>query len=220
MIDEETLRQLDALSHGARPLIVCDVDEVILDFVRPFMAFLKHNGHTLVTRSYRLTGNVYDDRSGEAVDHAAVHRLLGAFFDAQHEWQTLIEGAREHLDMLEDTFDIVLLTAMPHAHRERRIRFLRDLGIRQTVLTVESDKGPSVARLGAHRPHVAFIDDLAPNHHSVAEHHPQARLYQIMAYTDYGGDMPEPPAHVRRHEDWAGLAAAIRQDLAWFQDLA
>jgi hypothetical protein len=214
MIDDEALRQIEALAHGTRPLVVCDIDEVILHFVMPFSAFLNHNGYQLRTDSYRLTGNVFPSAGGDAIDSVAVHKLLAGFFDAQAAWQQPVEGAMAGIAALERDFDVILLTAMPHAHREHRFSHMRNLGFDQTMLTVESDKGPAVARLARTRPHVAFIDDLAPNHHSVAEHHPEARLHQIMAFNGYSGVMPEPPAHVRRHDDWQAMTAAIRAELA------
>ena len=36
-IDPETLRQIEELSHDDRPLLVLDVDDVLLDFARPFL---------------------------------------------------------------------------------------------------------------------------------------------------------------------------------------
>jgi hypothetical protein len=210
MIDDETLGLIAALDHGDRPLIVCDVDEVILHFVTPFMAYLRARGHVFHARSYRLTGNILHEASGRAATQEEVWSMLGGFFDEQHEWQHPVEGAREHLHGLADTFDVVLLTAMPHAHRSRRVSFLKTLGFEQPVLTVESDKGPAVARLAHGRPHVAFIDDLAHNHLSVAEHHPQAHLHQIMAFRDYEGGVPAVPEGVSVHTDWDGLSAALR----------
>jgi hypothetical protein len=213
MIDDEALQQIEALPDSRRPLIVCDIDEVILHFVAPFMAYLAHNGYELRTQSYRLTGNVFSVETGIAADQATVTFLLGDFFANQHDWQHEIEGARDSLHALDDVFDVVLLTAMPHLHRARRLSFLRGLGLNQPLLTVESEKGPSVAKLAQFRPHVAFIDDLAHNHHSVAEHTPAAKLYQIMAFRDFEGALPKPPAHTQYHEDWQALGAAIRADL-------
>ena len=39
--DPETARQIAELSRDARPLLVLDVDEVMLEFVRPFTGFLE-----------------------------------------------------------------------------------------------------------------------------------------------------------------------------------
>jgi hypothetical protein len=44
----------DDLHLGERPLIVCDIDEVVLEFVSPFMAYLDHNGHELRATSFPL----------------------------------------------------------------------------------------------------------------------------------------------------------------------
>jgi hypothetical protein len=56
--DPETLRQIEELSHDDRPLLVLDVDDVLLEFVRPFPRFLEERGFHLALDSFRLFGNV------------------------------------------------------------------------------------------------------------------------------------------------------------------
>ncbi len=68
---------------GDRPLIVCDVDDVVLHFFAPFLVFLDGEGHEFLPRSFRLTGNVISKSSGAALEEKEVHRLIGAFFEAQ-----------------------------------------------------------------------------------------------------------------------------------------
>jgi hypothetical protein len=212
MIDDEAHRQIAGMERGARPLVISDIDEVLLNFVAPFARFLKSRDHHLVTETYRLTGNVIDVATGRAAEQPAVHRLLGAFFDAQEDWQDPVAGALPALESLSADYDIILLTAMPHAHRNIRVEFLRRLGMPWPVLTVESDKGHSVAMIARDRDAV-FIDDLAPNHESVAEHAPHVHLFQFMAFRDFSGPMPVPPGKTEYHVDWHQMAQAIRSRL-------
>lgn len=44
MISEDTRRQLEGLRLAAGPLLICDVDEVVLHFTREFEDFLATQG--------------------------------------------------------------------------------------------------------------------------------------------------------------------------------
>ena len=56
MLTVTTERQIEALTlDPLRPLIVCDVDEVILHFLRGFEAYLNDNGLWLDPASFALS---------------------------------------------------------------------------------------------------------------------------------------------------------------------
>ena len=65
--DPETARQIAELSRDTRPLLVLDVDEVVVEFIRPFVGFLGSNGLKFDTFSFRLHGNISDVASGAIV---------------------------------------------------------------------------------------------------------------------------------------------------------
>jgi hypothetical protein len=214
MIDDEARTQLEALENGTRPLIISDIDEVVLNFVQPLKDYLDRHGFVLRTETYQLTGNVFPKGSDVPTPGPEVFKMLSHFFVTQAEWQDLVEGALPALNRLNEHFDVVLLTAMPHAHREERIAFMREIGVTFPILTVESDKGHSVAHLAKGRPSVVFIDDLAHNHVSVAEHAPETHLFQYMAFREYDGELPIPPLHTQYHEDWDVMERAIFKALS------
>ncbi|NKF32532.1 hypothetical protein HER21_39585, partial [Pseudomonas sp. BGM005] len=61
-----SVAELD-ISHirlGERPLVVCDVDDVVLQFIDPFQLFLQSLGHELLPRSFRLHGNIVSTADG------------------------------------------------------------------------------------------------------------------------------------------------------------
>jgi hypothetical protein len=79
------------ISHirlGDRPLIVCDVDDVVLQFIDPFQQYLKSLGHEFLPRSFRLHGNIVSLADGLALEDQHVSRLILEFFEAQESWQT------------------------------------------------------------------------------------------------------------------------------------
>ncbi|MEQ9124818.1 MAG: hypothetical protein RIM80_19890, partial [Alphaproteobacteria bacterium] len=162
--DPETARQIAELARDSRPLLVLDVDDVILEFIRPFPRFLAAKGYALGMETFRLHGNVTEIDTGAVADRETVSGLLGAFFAAQAEWQTMAAGASEALETLSAGAEIVLLTAMPHRHRAVRRAHLEALGLTYPLLTTEMAKGPAIAaRRGDGGRPVAVVDDLPHN---------------------------------------------------------
>lgn len=209
-IDPETLRQIEELAADERPLLVLDVDDVLLDFIKPFPTYLQRHGCRLDFRSFRLTGNIIEIETGVAVEQPRVRQLLDGFFDAQTEWQTLVEGAADSLALIARGAEIVLLTAMPHRHRDTRRRHLDGLGLTYPLLTTEMSKGPAVRRLRGEtgRP-VAFVDDMLHNLASAREHVADAHLFHLVA--DISLREMQPPAGDDIHvvEDWRDAAGRI-----------
>ena len=134
----------DDLSLGERPLIVCDIDEVVLEFVTPFQAYLVHNGHELRPTSFRLNGNVFNRNDGAETPDDEVARLLEDFFACQDGWQTAVISAADSLSRLSGQADIVFLTAMPPRHRAVRRQLLSRHGFDYPMIATEAAKGPAV----------------------------------------------------------------------------
>ena len=55
-----------------RPLIVCDVDDVVLHFFAPFLLFIDAEGHEFLPRSFRLTGNIISKADGVVLEEKDV----------------------------------------------------------------------------------------------------------------------------------------------------
>lgn len=208
--DPETARQIEELSLDDRPLLVLDVDDVLLEFIRPFPRFLDERGFSLTMASFRLTGNVAERASGRLVDQAEVWSLLDEFFHRQAEWQSVTDGAAEALEQLGRDAEIVMLTAMPHRHRATRRAHLDALGLRYPLLTTEMAKGPAVARLrGSNDRPVAFVDDQPPNHVSVRGSVADAHLFHLMADNSLRAFLPPLPDDIHVVHDWKDAAPRI-----------
>ena len=201
----------DDLRLSDRPLIVCDIDEVILEFVTPFEAFLTHNGHELRATSFRLHGNVFSRADGSATADDEVSRLLEMFFQNHDEWQTPVVEAADSLARLSEAADVVFLTAMPPRHREVRRRLLSRHGFDYPMIATESPKGPALQALHGERSHpVVFIDDIFVNLQSVRKHVPQTLLVNLMANKTYRALAPHPGKGVDIADDWAHAEALIQ----------
>jgi hypothetical protein len=204
----------DALSLGERPLIVCDIDEVVLEFITPFQAFLVENGHELQPRSFRLTGNVVRLADGSETPADDVDRLLEAFFAEQDGWQTPVDAAADSLAELSGKADIVFLTAMPPRHRSVRRSLLGRHGLDYPMIATEAAKGPAVKALHGERVQpLVFIDDIFVNLHSVKAHMPETLLINLMANDTFRALAPHPGDGVDIASDWAHAVELITTHL-------
>lgn len=193
-----------------RPLIICDVDEVALEFIAPFRAFLRSTGFDLLPRSFRLHGNVVSLETGLAAEDAAVTARIEAFFGEHDRWQRAAPLAVETLGELGRTADIVFLTAMPAHHADKRRALLDRLGLPFPLLTSEDQKGPAVKSLHAGRSQpVVFLDDILRNLQSVALHEPQCLLINMIADRDFLALAPKPAGGILSAGDWPEAAAMI-----------
>ncbi|MFC5384357.1 hypothetical protein ACFPLB_00030 [Aquamicrobium segne] len=215
-IDPETLRQIETLSADDRPLLILDVDDVLLEFIRPFPQFLKQRGLHLTMASFRLTGNIAEVTTGRLVEQPEVTALLDDFFTDQADWQSITDGAPEALASFEDRAEIVLLTAMPHRHRQTRRAHLEALGLPYPLLTTEMAKGPAVARLrGPGKRPVAFVDDQPPNLISAREAVEDASLFHLMADNSLREFLPPLPTDIIEVENWHDATPKIAKALGF-----
>ncbi|MGK9053163.1 hypothetical protein [Neorhizobium petrolearium] len=203
------------LSHirlGDRPLIVCDVDDVVLHFVAPFQDFLRGEGYQLLPRSFRLTGNIVSIATEAALEQTDVRRLIEAFFEAQENWQVPFDLVIQTLEGLSSEADIVFLTAMPSRYQEQRRRLLDRVGLAfPLIASDEEPKGLIMRRLHADRPLPSvFIDDMAHQLQSVRDHLPQSLLLHMMPDSPLHVLAPKPAEDIVRATDWPHAAALIR----------
>lgn len=212
--DPETARQIAELSMDGRPLLVLDVDDVLLEFVRPFPLYLETRGFELKFASFRLTGNIAERASGRIPEQSEVSTLIDAFFQAQAEWQTVIDGAAEAIAGLSSGAEIVLLTAMPHRHRAARRAHLDALGLPYPLLTTEMAKGPAIAALrGSGQRPVAFVDDQPLNLVSAQESVADAHLFHLMADNSLRTLLPPPPVGITIVDTWHDASPKIASAL-------
>ncbi|WP_086082001.1 hypothetical protein [Rhizobium etli] len=207
-----SVTELD-ISHirlGERPLIVCDVDDVVLRFIDPFQLFLQSLGHEFLPRSFRLHGNIISKADGTEIKSEQVSRLIEEFFEAQELWQTPIDQVVETLSQLSRAADILFLTAMPPRFQDHRRRLLDSAGLLFPLLASEQPKGPIVHALHASRSFpVAFIDDMAHNLHSVREHVADCLLIHLMPNSPVHRFAPAAADDITRATDWAHAAGLI-----------
>lgn len=202
---------LSHLSLKDRPLIVCDVDDVVLQFFAPFEDYLKKDGLELLPRSFRLTGNIVSVGTEIAIEDTAVKQLIGSFFESQEEWQTPFDQALDTLNALGAEADVLFLTAMPPRYSKPRRRLLDRLGFDFPLVATEEPKGPVMRRIHGERPLPSvFIDDMAHNLHSVRDHVENCLVLHMMPDSPLHLLAPKPDDGIARAMGWAQAGDLIR----------
>jgi len=211
----EVLAQIRGLPVSDRPLIICDVDEVILHLIAPLEAYLADNGLRFLSHSYRFTGNIAPIGTNTPVPADQVRNHLMTFFDTFTHRQTMVTHANTVLEELSADWDIVLLTNLPGAHNKpARETLLGGMGIPYPVLTNSGPKGGAVAALAGGRSQpVVFIDDSPTNHSSVQATLPASIQIQFIA-DDRFLKLVEPEPHIDLLTgDWRETSRFIRDIL-------
>jgi len=206
------LNDIIAMLLGSKkPLIICDVDEVVLEFIVPFQNYLASIDHRLHADSFHLDGNVRRIADDVPATKGEVGAFLEAFFSTQDKWQTPARGASAALAGLKDDADIVFLTSMPPRHQMVRRTVLDLHGFPYPIIATEEAKGPIAGSLIGNRsiPSV-FLDDIARNLHSVHEHAPSCLLINLMANEAFKALAPDPGEGVHKARDWTHAGELIR----------
>ena len=135
---------------------------------------------------FRMVGNNFANsmrwkESGELVGEKDIWRLLGGFFDTEMYRQTPIEGAIVGINTIAENADVVILTNLNDARRDRRAEQLAEHGVHARVFTNQGPKGPALASIiEEYQPERAiFIDDLPQHHQSVAEIVPDVKRLHL-----------------------------------------
>lgn len=202
------------IAGSSRPLIVCDVDEVVLEFLDPFDRYLNSVEHRLHPDSFRLHGNIRSITDGLAATDEQVEAMQEAFFASQDKWQVPAAGVVDVLKSLAGDADIVFLTAMPPRHHDIRRTVLDMHGLDYPMIATEEPKGPVVAHLiGGRNIPAVFIDDIVRNHGSVRAHAPDCLLVHLMANAVFRKMMHEPDEDIVVAENWPDVERVIRKHL-------
>lgn len=201
-IDMKMIEELIS-SDSKKPLLVCDIDEVVLEFLTPFQSFLLAQDKELRPNSFALHGNIFDLNTNTTVENQKVSSLIEDFFADQLNWQMLLPDVDGVLKDLSQDMDIVFLTAMPPHHFAKRKQLLEQFDLAFPLIATEEAKGPILKNANALvDDHVFFIDDMIYNHHSVAEHAPDTHHISIMGNREFKAIAPQLDDYIYDAEDW------------------
>ncbi len=221
--DTSTVEQLEQLGYSkkaetpakhSRPLLICDVDEVVLHLVNPFASLLQERGYILKDHSFRLTGNIFHDGTGKEATQQEVWDLLDQLFCEQERRQHIVDGVVESLLNLAKNVDIVFLTNMPHIYRETRRTHLASHGLEFPLITNTRSKVPPVQILKQHcHAPVGFIDDTPKNLTQVSESVSDVVLFHFMANERFRQLAGRVEGVQHSFEDWQEAGEVIHVTL-------
>jgi FMN phosphatase YigB (HAD superfamily) len=213
MIPDFTLAQLQQLAiDKARPLLICDVDEVVVHFTTALESYLLARDLWLDPASLALNGNIRHRTSNRPLADKAVGELIDDFFHRHTHELDSIDGAAEALQDLATVATVIMLTNLPHHARENRIVNLAGHGLHFPVVTNSGPKGPAIRHLATQteRP-VVFVDD-SPNFiHSAGEHAPFVHRIHFVQDSRFAAHMEHIPGVSLRTARWAEALPHIRQ---------
>lgn len=194
----------------ARPLVICDADEVLLRFVVGLERYLERHDCYLDLVSFRIHGNVKRQTTHEPVADESVTKMIADFFATDTRHLEPVEGAAAALRTLSACAQIVVLSNLPDTSRDARIENLVEHGMPYPVVAGKGPKGPVVkALLGDFQQPVVFIDDLPPNLTSVAVETPHVHRLHFIADPRLARLLPPAADAHRRIDDWPTAAAWI-----------
>lgn len=181
MPSDVTLKQIETLAFNGRPLVICDVDEVVLHFTRDFEAYIAAHDLWLDPASFALSGNVKHRQDHRPAHDDLVIDLVSGFFADRTLHQQPIDGAIDALLHLSAMADVVMLTNLPHSAGEHRRANLAGHGLPFPVVTNSGPKGPAIAELSRRSGQTAvFIDDSPSFIASAYDHAPHVHLVHFL----------------------------------------
>lgn len=218
MPDDITVNQLHALGYSGdvsvhshnKPLLICDVDEVVLHLVDPFAQVLVERGYLLKSHSFKLTGNVYHADSGREASQDEVWAGLEQLFKEQATRQHVVDGAADALRSISNDVDVLFLTNLPHEFGDIRRTYLSEHGLNFPLITNTRSKVPAIRSILQHtnKP-VGFIDDTPKNLDQVREGAPDVHLFHFMANEQFRGLAGEIEGIHFSTGDWAAARDGI-----------
>lgn len=215
-VQADVALRIDAIRvECGRPLIICDADEVIADFMGGFEPFLHGRGLYFNWASYRLNGNIRRRADGTPADADEIRALIAGFYDACIDTLAPVDGAVAALAALARRAGVVVLSNQPPHQRERREAWLARLGIGFPTVANAGPKGPAVHALGGRvGAPVYFIDDSPQHHHSVAGAAGHVYRLHFVANPRLTPLIETAPDCHARAASWAEARALIEADLA------
>ena len=106
------------------PLLICDADEVLFQFMKRFESFLQSNNLFFSYESFKLNGNIRKIKDNKAIEAKQIPILINNFFKEHTLNLELISGCKKNLTELKKFLNIVILTNMPNQYVQNRVKAL------------------------------------------------------------------------------------------------
>ncbi len=216
MIPPLTKSQIDQISvMSEKPLLICDVDEVIVHFVRDFEDFLATQRLHFNVSGFHLTGETIKTAEGKPIGLDAIHEQLTRFFDERTRHMQPIDGAIDAMLHLSSRAEIIFLTNLPFEAGDQRRHNLKAMGLPFPVITNTGPKGPAIRSLASqtNRP-VAFVDDSPGFIQSSFEYAPHVTTVHFLQDERFLPHVPDFDFVGLRSNNWSETTDFLSQTLS------
>ena len=145
------------------PLLICDADEVIFQFMEAFELYLASNNLFFSYKSFKLNGNIISLKNNKAVKSEIIPTLITEFFKKYTIKLKLIDNCKENLNELSKYLNIIVLTNMPQKYVHYRVESLRNHEMPYDVIPNKGTKGEACLKLSKKTKKPVFFIDDSPN---------------------------------------------------------
>ena len=147
------------ISNNSKPIIVCDADEVIFDFMNSFEKYLQSNNLYFNWNSYALNGNILNNYKN-ALNKDEVHDIINNFFRNKTSSMELVKGAQNSLHKLAKSFNILILSNIPFEFYKKRKIALKKYNLNFPFFANKGSKGKALDYISRmYKGDIWFIDD-------------------------------------------------------------
>jgi hypothetical protein len=217
MIPVLTKLQVDKITlSGQKPLLICDVDEVIVHFVNDFEAYLDQRGYALMITDAHLSGrSIQSKNSGGLLEAEHCYAMIGAYFAERTHAMQPIAGAIDAISEIAGLADVVFLTNLPAEAGDARRKNLSAHGLEFPVITNSGPKGPAIRALAAKTQQpVAFVDDSPSFLKSSFEYAPHVTTVHFLQDERFLPFAPQFDFLGHRSNNWPDTLAFLNKALA------
>lgn len=209
---KDQIEAQDIVPH--RPLIICDVDEVLVYFAQPLAAYFAEHGYHLSFHTYSIFNNVTCQQSGKPLEKEKALFYIDQFFAEKVATCPVVEGAVDALAKLADQCQIILYSNVPLEAKNQRAEALKAQGLPYPLISGKGLKGPAVQHmLQDYQATSFFIDDLPHNIDSVKSHHSAVNCIHYVADDHLKTVVPKPQKNHHWLESWQDIHHFIQSSL-------
>ncbi len=215
-LSESVKSQIDQLDLvRGRPLVVCDADEVLFQFLVGFEDFLARQGLWLDMVTYDLAGNIKDTQTNEALEAEKVPDLLLRFFESETGKLKPVPGAAAALRQIVDRTQIVVLSNVPEAQHPIRALSLSTHGMPYPLVANEGDKGQTIRYLFERvNSRIFFIDDFPRHLTSARDYVEDCVCINLVMHPMVTPLIDQMDFEHHRAKDWQDVLIVIESELA------
>lgn len=215
ILSESVKAQIDELHLvRGRPLVICDADEVLFQYLKGLENFLARQGLWLDMVTYDLVGNIKNTDNGKAFAADEVPGLLSSFIESEAGRLEPVPGAADALLRIVDRTQIVVLSNVPEAQRPIRASSLAEHGMPYPLIANEGDKGQAIRHLYERvEAQVFFVDDYPGHLTSALRHVHDCVCINLVMHPKVVPLIDQMDFDHHRAKDWQEVLAVIEAEL-------